>query len=207
MRCFYNFTLNGFSNTYLIGPDTGGDAILVDPGELNIKLFKLIEDNDFYIRHVLITHNDAPHIGGLKTLKKIYDIDIYSKSKEILGIPVKSVHDGMHFTISGFNVTVIDTPAFSNDSVLFKIDDMLFTGDVIGAGRLSKVIMQNTNDELRETLKTKLLQFKDATLIFPGHGPPSTLKAEKMFNPDIQDILERKFSNYPENMFYCDRKL
>ncbi len=205
MRCFYNFTLNGFSNTYLIGPDTGGDAVLVDPGELNIKLFKLIEKNNFYIRHILITHNDAPHIGGIKTLRKIYDMDIYSKSKKILGIPVKNVHDGMQFTISGFRVTVIDTPAFSSDSVLFKIDDMLFTGDVIGAGRLSKVIMQKGNDELKNTIKTKLLHLPDTTLVFPGHGPPSTLKAEKMFNPDIRDILEGKFSEYPENMDRCDK--
>ncbi len=204
MRCFFNFTLNGFSNTYLIGPDTGGDAILIDPGELNIKLFKLIEKNDFYIRHVLITHNDAPHIGGIKTLGKIYDMDIYSKSKEILGIPVKKVHDGMQFTISGFNVTVIDTPAFSTDSVLFKIDDMLFTGDVMGAGRVSKVIMQSINKDLKGTIKAKLLRLPDTTLVFPGHGPPSTLKAEKMFNPDIQDILEGNSSGYPENMFRCD---
>ena len=190
MRCFYNFILNGFSNTYLIGPDEGGDAILVDPGELNSKLFKLIEMNDLYIRHVLITHNDAPHIGGIKTLTKIYDIDIYSKSSEILGIPTKQVHDGMRFEIAGFPVSVIDAPAFAEDSVLFKIENMLFTGDVLGAGRLSKIIMQSVHKELRESVKSKLLSLNDKTLVFPGHGSPSTLKVEKMFNPDIKDILE-----------------
>ncbi len=73
MRCFYNFILNGFSNTYIIGPDGEGDAIIIDPGELNIKLFKLIEDNNFYIKHILITHDDSPHTEGIRSLLKIYD--------------------------------------------------------------------------------------------------------------------------------------
>lgn len=190
MRCFYNFTLNGFSNTYLLGPDEGGDAILIDPGELNIKLFKLIEDNDFYIKHILVTHNDSPHIGGIKTLLKIYNSDIYSKSPEILKIPTKLVSDGMSFELSGFNVFIIDAPSFSSDSVLYKIENMLFTGDVLGAGRVSKVIMEKMNDDIRESIKLRLLNLEDNTLIFPGHGPPSTIKVEKRFNPDIKDILE-----------------
>ncbi len=205
MRCFYNFTLNGFSNTYLVGPDEGGDALLIDPGELNIKLFKLIENNNFYIRHVLITHNDAPHTGGIRTLKKIYDLDIFSKSCEITGLPVNTVHDGMKLNISGFPVTVIDTPAFAEDSVLFKIENMLFTGDVLGAGRLSRTIMKNVNNELRETVKRKLLQLDEATLIFPGHGPPSTLKVEIMFNPDIQNILEENYQEHSGERNYSGR--
>ncbi len=198
MRCFYNFTLNGFSNTYVVGPDSGGDALLIDPGELDQKLFTLIEENDLYVRHVLVTHNDTPHTGGIKTLKKIFDLDIYSKSKEICGFPVHMVRDGMHFEISGFPVSVIDAPSFADDSVLFKIENMLFTGDVLGAGRLSKVIMKHKNRDLREAVKTKLLHLPDTTLIFPGHGPPSTLAAEKKFNPDIQDILKEDFQGYPE---------
>ncbi len=190
MRCFYNFTLNGFSNTYVVGPDDGGDALIIDPGEVNIKLFKLIEDNGFSIRHILVTHNDRPHIGGIKTLLKIYTADIVSKSSQILGIQTRQISDGEKLDLSGFTVTVVDTPSFAEDSVLFHIDNMLFTGDVLGAGRISWKIKQNSGDSLKESMKTKLLTMDDNTLIFPGHGPPSTILVEKMFNPDVKDILE-----------------
>lgn len=190
MRCFYNFTLNGFSNTYLVGPDGDGDALIVDPGEVNIKLFKLIEDNGFYIRHILVTHNDQPHIGGIKTLLKIYNADIVSKSEQIMKIKTRQISDGEKLDLSGFTVKVIDTPAFSEDSVLFHVDNILFTGDVLGAGRISRKIKQNSGDSLTESIKIKLLSMDDNTLIFPGHGPPSTMIVEKMFNPDVKDILE-----------------
>ncbi len=190
MRCFYNFILNGFSNTYLIGPDSGGDAILVDPGELNIKLFKLIEDNNFYVKHILVTHNDFPHTEGIKTLLKIYDAAVYSNLKEIDGIKTVPVCHGMEFDISGFNIRVIKAPDSAMDSILYRIDNMLFTGDVLGAGRISKKLKNNNNSNIRDYFIKHLLSMDDNTLIFPGHGPPSTLKVERMFNPDIKDILE-----------------
>jgi len=189
MRCFYNFTLNGFSNTYIVGPDAGGDALIIDPGEVNIKLFKLIEDNGFSIRHILVTHNDQPHIGGIKTLLKIYNADIVSKSPQVLGIQTRQISDGEKLDLSGFTVTVIDTPAFAEDSVLLHIDNMLFTGDVLGAGRINWKIKQNSGNSLKESIKIKLLSIDDNTLIFPGHGPPTTMIVEKMFNPDVKDIL------------------
>ena len=49
MRCYINFSLSGFSNTYIVGPDGPGDALIIDPGEMNVKLLNLIENNNFYI--------------------------------------------------------------------------------------------------------------------------------------------------------------
>ncbi len=190
MRCFYNFILNGFSNTYLIGPDEGGDAILVDPGELNIKLFNLIEDNDFYIRHILITHNDNPHTEGIKTILKIYDASIYCNSSRIGNIDTVKVTEGSEFTISGFRVKAVKAPDLLTDSILYKIDNMLFTGDILGAGRISKKLKNLPKEDIAGYIRNNLLCLDDNTLVFPGHGPPSTMKVERMFNPDIKEILD-----------------
>ncbi len=190
MRCFYSFILNGFSNTYLVGPDEGGDAIIVDPGEMSIKLFKLIEGYNYYIRHILVTHVDSPHTKGIKTLLKIYDAKVYAKSEEIHGIKTVKVEPGKSLELSGFNVRIINAPIPAEDSILYKIDNILFTGDIIGAGRLNKSFKTFDRANLRFYIENQLLSMEDNTLIFPGHGPPSTLKAERMFNPDIKDILE-----------------
>ncbi len=190
MRCFYNFILNGFSNTYIVGPDASGEAIIVDPGELNIKLFKLIEDNDFYIKHILITHDDSPHTEGIRSLLKIYDAKVYSNSGEIHDIKTVRVKAGMELNLSGFKVKVLGVPEPLTNSILFKIQNILFTGDSIGAGRLNKKLTSLERDKLKLYLEKHLLYMDNNTIILPGHGPPSTLKAERMFNPDITDILE-----------------
>ena len=73
---------------------------------MNLKLLKLIESNGFYIRHILITHNHKPHIGGIRTLLKIYDAEIYSASDRILTYPSNIVTPGSFLNLSGIEVEV-----------------------------------------------------------------------------------------------------
>ncbi|MCK5153137.1 MAG: MBL fold metallo-hydrolase, partial [Spirochaetales bacterium] len=125
MRCFINFSLTGFSNCYLMGPDDGGDAIIIDPGEMNIKLLNLIEDSNFFIKHILITHNHKPHIGGIKTLLKIYDAEIYSSSKNILGYPANIISPDTILNLSGIEVKVMEFSGHTEDSLVYKVGEML----------------------------------------------------------------------------------
>ena len=84
-KLFFHFSVEGFSNCYLLGPENGGDAVIFDPGVFDLNLLELIENNNFYIRSVFITHDHNSHINGLKTLMKIYEAEIYSASKSIFG--------------------------------------------------------------------------------------------------------------------------
>ncbi len=185
MRCFINFSLIGFSNTYLIGPDKGGDAIIIDPGEMNIKLLNLIEENNFYLRHILVTHNHMPHISGIKTLLKIYDAVIYSASDQILTFPSKVISQGTFLNLSGTEVEVLEFAGHSEDSLVYKIGKMLFTGDTLCAGNLGQGENKESINLIRKSVSTKIKNMDDSILVFPGHGPPSTIKAEKDFNPEL----------------------
>ena len=73
MKFFSYFSVTGFSNSYIIGPDEGGNAILIDPGIFDVPLLNLIEDNKLYVKYILLTHSHESHISGLKTLLKVYD--------------------------------------------------------------------------------------------------------------------------------------
>jgi len=185
MRCFINFSLTGFSNSYLVGPNEGGDAIVIDPGELNVKFLKLIENNDFYIKHILVTHNHRAHISGIRTLLKIYNADIYSASDRILGFPSNIINEDSRLTLSGIDIKVMEFPGHSEDSLVFQIHKMLFTGDTISAGNLGDNDDIKTVLSLREMVSSRIKDMDDSILVFPGHGPPSTVKAEKDFNPEL----------------------
>ena len=114
---------------------------------------------------------------------KIYEADIYSGTEFVLEIPTIKVKDGETKTLGGFDVEFFYVSGHSVSSVVYRIRDLLFTGDAIGAGRLG----DSPNDYARSILKTTILErfshFESNLLIFPGHGPPSTLEVEKKFNP------------------------
>ena len=187
MKLYFHFAVVGFANTYLIGPNGGGDAIIVDPGIMDKELLTLIEGNKYTVRTILVTHHHNSHVKGIRTLKKIYDADIYAFSPYIIDFPSIPIKDGDKFTAaSGIEVEVIEVPGHSSDSLIYHIGGMVFTGDVLAAGRVGNTKNSFSRALLLRSISEKLFSMPDTTLVLPGHGPPSNLKAEKMFNPDLK---------------------
>ncbi len=190
MKLFFHFAVVGFANTYLLGPEEGGEALLIDPGTMDAGLLNLIEGNGYYVRAILLTHNHPSHIQGIKTLMKIYDAEIYSHASHVYNHPSNALKDGDAFTACGIDVEAISIPGHSADSLVYHIGGMIFTGDVLAAGRVGTTNDSYTRALLLRSISEKLFHLPDSTLIFPGHGPPSSLKAEKMYSPDLQLITE-----------------
>ncbi|MDC7227150.1 MAG: MBL fold metallo-hydrolase [Spirochaetales bacterium] len=184
---FFHFVLSNFSNTYLLGPAEGGNAVIIDPGVMDLPLLNIIEQNDFYVKHILVTHNHASHVNGIKTLRKIYDADVYSNME----LPFKSeytrIEDGDQLELNSLKVDVINIPGHSPDSMIFKIKNMLFTGDVLLAGEIDHDLTIHQASLLKEKINEKIFVMDDDVLVFPGHGAPSTVKTEKFFNPYLRD--------------------
>ncbi len=189
MKLFFHFALVGFANTYLIGSDEGGDAILIDPGTMDTELLGLIEYNNYYVRDILVTHNHSSHVHGITTLRKIYEANIYASDTEVEGFPAHPLGDGDTISCNGIDINAIEVQGHSADSLVYHVGDMIFTGDVLAAGRVGNTENSFSRALLLRSISEKLYDLPDRTLIFPGHGPPSTLRAEKMFNPDL-NLLE-----------------
>ena len=189
MRFFSYFSVLHFSNCYLIGPDGPGDAVLIDAGVFDEGLLKLVEDNELYIRWVLITHVHHGHIHGLPTLRKIYDATIHTHDAERLEFPALPLSEGSAPDCGPFAFEVLETPGHSNDSVCFLIDGMLFTGDTLSAGSVGRTATGYSRALLLSSIRKKILSLKQDLLIFPGHGPPTRLGIERRFNPYLEQKL------------------
>ncbi len=192
MKLFNHFTAVGFSNTYLIGPDMGGDAILVDPGTLDVQLLQLIEDNDYYVRHVLITHAHPNHFRGIKTILKIYDSTIYSKVSSLEGIPCTPVDEG-EIQLGDFTLEAISVNGHSFDSLVYRCGHFYFTGDVLSAGRTGTTQDKYTKALLMGELESKLFNRDGHGILLPGHGPPTTIKAESNLSKMNEYTQEQEF--------------
>jgi glyoxylase-like metal-dependent hydrolase (beta-lactamase superfamily II) len=189
VKVFFHFSLNEYSNTYLVGPEDGGDAILIDPGHIDLELIERIESNRFTIAHVLLTHRHRAHTQGLGTLVKIYDPLVYAGSPKMFDIPVREVRDRAIMDLSGITVEAIRIPGHSMDSFVYRIGNALFTGDVLFAGRIGTTTNVMEKALLLKGIKNRLLALDERFLIFPGHGTISALKVEKLFNRELIDAM------------------
>ncbi len=183
MKVFTIYNTKGYINTYLIGPEEGGDAIIIDPGQTDLHLLDLIESNNYYLKSIFVTHSHETHIKGIKTLLKIYDADIYSKIPVIAETETVTIKDNDILRLSGYEIEVIDIPGHSDDSLVFKIRNLLFTGDVLSAGLIGSTTNNESKKILQKGIIKKLFSIKDDMVIFPGHGAPTTLDVEKRMNP------------------------
>jgi hydroxyacylglutathione hydrolase len=204
MKLFFHYSLHGFSNVYLVGPDEPGDAILVDPSCIDTTLLSFIEKNGYNIRAALITHNHPNHVNGIATLRKIWDIQVYSASAEIMDIPCEIVNDKQQLSLCGFDVEVLSLPGHSPDSVVYRFDKVVFTGDSISAGLIGNTNSNYGARQLLLNLWQKVLSLPDDTMLMPGHGPPTTVHAERLYNIGLTEQLNRASSRFRDIDFFMD---
>jgi hydroxyacylglutathione hydrolase len=189
MRLVSLFSRVGFSNSYLIGPDDGGEAILIDPGVFDSALLQAVEGNGLYVRSILVTHAHNAHINGIRALLRVYDAAIYANQPSVLDFPAHHAQEGDVLALGDFSVRVIETPGHSIDSLCFLVGHMLFTGDTLSAGGVGKTRDGYARGLILETVRRKLLPLGSETLVFPGHGPPSKVGIEKLYNPLLGEKL------------------
>jgi hydroxyacylglutathione hydrolase len=186
VKFFCHFGLAAFSNAYLIGPDEGGEAVLIDPGVFDETLLAMIEKNRLDLRHILVTHAHQAHLAGIETALKIYDAEVYG----VVPLPRirrhTPVEDGQVLRLGDFSVQVIWVPGHTPDSVAYYMAPFLFTGDTLHAGAIGSTKSPTAREQLIKSIRREILTLEGQTMIFPGHGPPSKVSVEKLLNPDLR---------------------
>jgi len=216
LKLYFHYCPGGFSNCYLLGTgfpneddeaDDGAvtpreaaplketalprEAIIIDPGNMDSELLGVIEDNDFILRGILITHDQPHHVRGLNTILKIYNTDVYAINHMIMEHRTTLVHDRDIVEIGPFSVEVISIPGHSADSAIYKIERLLFTGDTLSAGLTGSVNSSYAAANQATALRSKLLSMPGDYTILPGHGPPTSLEAERRFNMSLNSYGTR----------------
>ena len=193
MKLYFHYCASGLSNCYVLGTyPPKNEAIIVDPGSMDLDLLKIIEDNNFNVLAILITHDHLDHTGGLTTIMKIYESKVYAVAPEIRGLAAIRIRDGDSIAAGPFNIEVFSVPGHSADSVIFKIDRLLFTGDTLNANLIGSTVSSFSKATLVSALRKKILSLPGDYTILPGHGPPSTLEAERRFNFDLNNFEQMK---------------
>jgi hydroxyacylglutathione hydrolase len=195
LKLDFQYRSSGFSNTYLLGSGeegSSGEAIIVDPSLMDASLLNMIEENTYSLRGILITHDHPHHVQGLRAILRIYDTEVFAINPVVGEYHTTLVRDGELINIGPFKTEVFSIPGHSADSAIFRIERFLFTGDAISACRLGRTASSYSAATQTSAIIRKILSLPGDYTLLPGHGPPSSLEAERRFNMELNSFEHQK---------------
>ncbi|MYF64338.1 MAG: MBL fold metallo-hydrolase [Rhodothermaceae bacterium] len=202
------FTFSDFAtNCYVCHSD--GEAVIVDAScsteEETSEIVDYINSNNLSVRHLLLTHAHIDHILGCNTLAKQFGLSWQAHrdtSIWLTGAPAQALLYGIRmiqppkvnnwldegdivqFGTARWNV--LHTPGHAPGSICFvdEANDFVIVGDVLFNQSVGRTDLPGGNmGTLMESIFQKLFMLPDNTLVYSGHGPPTTIGAERRHNP------------------------
>ena len=192
-------------NSYFLFDPESREAVAFDPGDEADRLLDVVRREGLDVRAILNTHCHIDHVGAVSELKEAtgapfyihpadrFLLDAIAAQAALFGLrppPVPEVDGylaaGQTFELAGGRIAirVIETPGHSPGSVTFHTGDILFDGDLLfesGVGRTD--LPGGDHETLLRSIRERLLVLPDATRVYPGHGPPTTIGRERATNP------------------------
>ena len=184
MKVYFHLNLSGFSNCYVVVNEEAGEAIIIDPGKITDGIISQIEDNNLKLTAVLVTHNHGSHVDGIKTLRKIYNPKIYAADWEVAKNDTNVLMGDGKIRVAKMVVRYMTIPGHTADSIVYGIGNLLFTGDVLFAGSMGSTNSSYSELILRTNIENNIFSQQDGLVLMPGHGPPSTVEAARLFTID-----------------------
>ena len=181
------------------------EAVVVDPGgdaaTLRLELTRL----GAACAAILVTHTHWDHLGAVADLAEGTGAPVYAPERErpVLerpsdyypGVPIRSwipehtLAGGETVGVGGISFDVISVPGHSPGHLAYHADGCLFSGDVLFAGSVGRTdLPYGDRDTLLASIRTLVDRYPPETIVYSGHGPPTTLGEELSRNPFLVEL-------------------
>jgi hydroxyacylglutathione hydrolase len=195
------------TNCYVVRTDRGApEAAVVDPGGDAAELRLQLASSGARCAAILITHGHFDHLGGVADLAEGTGAPVYMPEgeRELLerypefapvGVPGRAytpdhlLHGGETIDVAGISFECVAIPGHSPAHVAFYADGCLFSGDLLFAGSVGRFDLPGADwDTLLNSIRMLAERFPPETVIYPGHGPETTLGGELQRNPFLAEL-------------------
>jgi len=195
------------ANCYILWDRSTRNAVVIDPGGDKDRIVEAVEALELSVERILLTHGhfdhafyaadlarrwharigmhraDVPQLAGSLEVGAIY----YDLSEHITPTPDDFFADGDQFTLGEATITVLHTPGHSEGGVCYRTDIGVFCGDTLFAGSVGRSDFPGGSfEKLIRSIRDKILTLDDAVPLYPGHGPATTVGAERRNNPFLR---------------------
>jgi len=198
---------------YLLGEEASGQAIVIDPAEGGSRIVQALEERNWRAKYILNTHGHTDHIGGNAEIKRAFPeatLAIGQKDAGLLRHPLKNLSiffgrwvkspppdrflsESDTVEVGDILLKVMELPGHTPGSIGFfykgtgEEPPILFAGDTLFAGGVGRTDFPGSSEEmLIASIREKILTLPEETVIYPGHGPETTVGEEKRNNPFLR---------------------
>lgn len=190
-------------NCYIIVCEATGAGAVIDPGDEAPVILNHIKQQRIDVKLILLTHGHVDHLAHLSRIKKELGAEFLMHQDDVFLLkglfaqalmfglpnpgnpkPDRFVSDGDEIALGRLKIKVLHTPGHSPGSVTYFVDNKLFVGDLIFAGSIGRTDLPGGDyQKLIRSVESKIFTLPDDTIIYPGHGPETTVGQEKSTNP------------------------
>ncbi len=194
------------ANCFILGCENTKEAVVVDPGDDADRILMALAKAELKVKYLVNTHGHFDHVGANKRMKEVTGAPIaihpgdepmlteLSRSASMFGLSAENsppadllLNDGDEIAFGKITLKVIHTPGHSPGGICLYTPGHLFAGDTLFAGSIGRTDLPGGDyDTLISSIKTKLLDLPEETVVYTGHGPETSIANEKRMNPFLR---------------------
>lgn len=191
------------SNCYILGDD--GEGAVIDPGVDTGEIMRVVDEAGLAVKYIILTHAHIDHICSVDELRDRTGAKVLVHEADAPSLPDSRLNgsamfssrrafreadvllkDGDSVNLGGLKLQIIHTPGHTPGGICIKVENIVFTGDTLFRMSIGRTDLGNgDHDTLIRSITGKLFNLEDDTVVYPGHGPSSTIGYEKMRNPFV----------------------
>src|SRR5262245_32788500 len=204
-------------NGFVVGCERTREAVLIDPGDEVDELMAAVRDFEVDVVSILLTHAHVDHITGVSAAKDTYNVPVYLHKDDLFlydaavqqgamfGFkvrqppPIDEFYGTSPIVFGDYEVRVHHTPGHCPGGVCLQIGrngtngQSLFVGDTLFAGSIGRTDLPGGDyDVLMRSITQVLFPLGDEAIVYPGHGPDTTIRRERTTNQFVLEYLERR---------------
>ncbi|UCH62201.1 MAG: MBL fold metallo-hydrolase [Fidelibacterota bacterium] len=202
-------------NTFLLWKEGQTRAVIIDPGDETDRLMDAITTEDLSLGTILATHAHIDHVGAIEDLRQWSGAVVCFPEGErealrylpdscrFFGVPERPIPKVDHWLnpssarlarivssdhLGGLEIVVHTTPGHSPGGVCYQIENHWFVGDTLFSGSVGRVDLPGGDWGALQGSLHFLMSLPDDTIVYPGHGPSTTIGRERRTNPFLLEL-------------------